>query len=72
VKLIFSPAAAADIERLRDFLTSTNPAAAQRAVTALSRAIQSLDTLADRGRPQGVTSRQFFPLRYHRLRYDTR
>jgi plasmid stabilization system protein ParE len=54
VKLVISRAAAADIERLRAFLATRNPAAAQRVVTVLSRAIQSLGTLADRGRPSAV------------------
>jgi plasmid stabilization system protein ParE len=55
VKLIVSRAAAADIERLHAFLTDENETAAQRAVTVLIHAIQSLDTLPDRGRPSRVT-----------------
>jgi plasmid stabilization system protein ParE len=55
VKLIVSRAAAADIERLHAFLIDENEAAAQRAVTVLIHAIQSLDTLPDRGRPSRVT-----------------
>jgi plasmid stabilization system protein ParE len=54
VKLIVSPNAAADLNRLRAFLTDKNPDAAQRAATSLIRAIQSLDTFPDRGRPIGI------------------
>jgi plasmid stabilization system protein ParE len=53
VKLIVSRWAAADIERLRVFLENKNRAAAERAVVILSRAIQSLGNLPDRGRPAG-------------------
>jgi len=51
VKLIISRAAAADIERLRQFLARADPAAGQRAIAVLTKAIQSLDALPDRGRP---------------------
>jgi toxin ParE1/3/4 len=51
VRLIVSPTAQADLERLHDFLADQSPAAARRALDALMRAIQSLDELPDRGRP---------------------
>jgi plasmid stabilization system protein ParE len=54
VKLILSPAAAADLERLREFLADRNPAAAERAIASLTRAMQSLDALPERGRPSGT------------------
>lgn len=54
MKLIVSPDAAADLERLRAFPADRNPNAAQRAATSLIRAIQSLDTFPDRGRQTGV------------------
>jgi len=54
VKLIVSPDAIADLDRLRAFLADKNPAAAQRAVTAVAAAIRSLDTSPDRGRPTGI------------------
>jgi plasmid stabilization system protein ParE len=54
VKLIVSPDAAADLNRLRAFLADKNPDAAQRAATMLIHAIQSLDTFPDRGRPTGI------------------
>lgn len=54
MKLIVSPAAAADIERLRIFLADKNATVARRAVAVLTTAIQSLDTFPDRGRPSGI------------------
>jgi len=54
VKLIVSPAAAADLDRLRAFLVNNNPAAAKRVVVVLARAIQSLDVFPDRGRPSNI------------------
>jgi plasmid stabilization system protein ParE len=53
VKLIVSSAAAADLERLHAFLAD-NPDAAQRAVAAIVRAIDSLELFPDRGRPSPV------------------
>jgi plasmid stabilization system protein ParE len=50
VKLIVSPDAVADLDRLRAFLIEKNPGAAQRAA-GLVEAIQSLHTFPDRGRP---------------------
>jgi plasmid stabilization system protein ParE len=59
MKLIVSPAAAADLARLRAFLEGKSPAAADRATAALVAAIQSLDTFPERGRPSGApTSRE--------------
>lgn len=54
MKLVVSREAAADFERLHDFLREQNPAAAQRAVAALADAVESLTTLPDRGRPSGI------------------
>jgi plasmid stabilization system protein ParE len=54
VKLIVSRAALADLARLHDFLATRNPDAARRAVDALIRAVQSLDTFPERGRPSGT------------------
>ena len=51
MKLIVSPEAIADLERLRAFLADKNPAAAQRAAAAIIGAIQSLDMFPDRGHP---------------------
>ena len=54
MKLIVSPEAAADLNRLRAFLAHKNPDAAQRAAASLIQAIQSLDMFPDRGRPTGI------------------
>lgn len=54
MKLIVSPEAAADLNRLHAFLADKNPDAAQRAAASLIDAIQSLDTFPDRGRPTGI------------------
>lgn len=51
MKVIVARDAVADIERLHSFLERENPDAAQRAVSALDDAIQSLATFPDRGRP---------------------
>jgi plasmid stabilization system protein ParE len=56
VKLIVSQAAQADLLRLHAFLTHKNPDAAQRAVSAIVRAIDSLDLFPDRGKPSAVAS----------------
>jgi plasmid stabilization system protein ParE len=54
VKLIVSREAAADLERLHEFLREQNPDAAQRAVSVLADAVDSLATMPDRGRPSGI------------------
>lgn len=54
MKLIVSPEAAADLNRLRAFLADKSPDAAQRAAGSLIHAIQSLDTFPDRGQPTGI------------------
>jgi plasmid stabilization system protein ParE len=54
VKLVVSSAAQSDLERLRAFLQDKNPAAAQRAVTVLAAAMQSLDAIPQRGLSSGV------------------
>ena len=51
MKLVVSQAAQADLLRLHDFLAGTNPDAAQRAVSAIVSAIDSLDLFPERGRP---------------------
>ena len=54
MKLVVSRAAARDLARLRAFLADKNPAAAQRAVSAIVQAIDSLATYPDRARPSGA------------------
>jgi len=68
VKLIISRAAAADLERLRAFLATTNPAASQRVVTVLSRAIQTLG----RGRPSAVAGARELIVPFGRSAYVLR
>ena len=47
----FSPTALNDLERLREFLRSRNPAAAKRAAVAITQAIQLLEQHPQIGRP---------------------
>ena len=54
MKLVVSREAAADFERLHDFLREENPEAAQRLVAVLSEAVDSLSLFPDRGRPSGI------------------
>jgi plasmid stabilization system protein ParE len=54
VKLVVSSAAQADLGRLHAFLGDKNPTAAQRAVTVLDAAMQSLDAFPQRGLPCAV------------------
>jgi toxin ParE1/3/4 len=54
MKLIVSRAAAADLERLHEFLANKNPAAARQAVAALVAAAESLHAFPERGRPSAV------------------
>jgi plasmid stabilization system protein ParE len=72
VKLIVSRSAVADIERLHAFLTEENPVAAQRVVGVLARAIQSLDTFPDRGRPSPVTGARELIVPFGRSAYILR
>lgn len=54
MKLVVSRAAAADLERLRVFLSEKNPTAALRAITSLVQAINSLAAFPHRGRASGI------------------
>jgi plasmid stabilization system protein ParE len=56
MKLVVSQAAIADLERLREFLSDKNPAAARQATAALVAAAESLHTFPERGRPSGADS----------------
>lgn len=47
----FAPIALGDLERLREFLRSRNPAAAKRAAVAITKAIQLLAQHPQVGRP---------------------
>jgi plasmid stabilization system protein ParE len=80
MNIIVSQAAQADLVRLHAFLKENNRAAADRAVTALISAFQSLNTLPARGRRVGGSNmrelvapfgRSFYVLRYaHNPRKD--
>ncbi|PMR74477.1 type II toxin-antitoxin system RelE/ParE family toxin [Billgrantia endophytica] len=50
-QVIFSPAAVRDLERLREFLRTKNPAAAERAAKAIIQGIQELGKFPHIGRP---------------------
>jgi len=50
-QVIFAPAAIRDMERLREFLRSKNPAAADRAAKAIVQGVQALGELPRIGRP---------------------
>jgi plasmid stabilization system protein ParE len=72
VNLVVSRAALRDIERLRAFLADKSPATAQRVVTTLSIAIQSLDTLPDRGRPSSLPGARELIVPFGRSSYIVR
>ncbi|OZA12586.1 MAG: hypothetical protein B7X94_03655, partial [Hydrogenophilales bacterium 17-62-8] len=55
----FAPAALRDLERLREFLRSKNPAAAKRAALAITKAIKILGQHPQIGRPTGELDREF-------------
>ena len=52
--LVVSQAAAADFERLRNFLSEQSSSAAKRAIGSLDAAISSLEIFPGRGRPSGI------------------
>ena len=54
MRLVVAQAAAADLERLHEFLADKNPDAARQAVAALVAAVESLQVFPERGRPSGV------------------
>ena len=72
MKLIVSRAAAADLERLCSFLAKGDPAAACRAAATLESAIQSLDTLPERGRPSKVPNARELIVPFGRSGYVVR
>jgi toxin ParE1/3/4 len=72
VKLVVSPAALTDIERLYAFLVPNSPAAATRAAKALIEAVQSLAVLPERGRPSGTPSMRELIVPFGRSAYVLR
>jgi plasmid stabilization system protein ParE len=53
VRVVLSPHALADLDRLKNFLSDKNPPAADRMMVALIEAIDSLVHFPGRGRPGG-------------------
>jgi len=49
--ILFSPDAANDLERVREFLDINNPEAAKRALRVIFAALEKLETFPDLGRP---------------------
>jgi plasmid stabilization system protein ParE len=72
VRLIVSRAAAADLLRLHAFLAELSPDAAQRAVSAIVRAIDSLVLFPDRGRPSAVAGLRELIVPFGRSAYIVR
>ena len=50
-QIVFTATALRDLERLREFLRSKNPPAAQRAASAIINTIRKLESYPDIGRP---------------------
>jgi plasmid stabilization system protein ParE len=55
----FAPAALRDLERLREFLRTKNPAAAKRAAAAIIKSVQLLGEQPQMGRPVDHLPAQF-------------
>ena len=72
MKLIVSSAAAADLHRLRAFLADKDPRAAQRAISGIVRAIDSLDLFPDRGRPTEIAGMRELMVPFGRSAYVVR
>lgn len=49
--ILFSPDAAADVERVREFLDINNPEAAKRALHTIFTALERVEEFPDLGRP---------------------
>lgn len=72
MKLVVSRAAAADLARLRAFLADKNPAAAQRAISGIVHAIDSLVAFPGRGRASGVAGLRELVIPFGRSAYVVR
>ncbi len=73
MKLIVSPGAQQDLERLYEFLADKNPDAARRVVGGtLTRAVESLDMLSDRGRPSATVGVRELVVPFGRSAYIVR
>jgi len=58
-QVIFSPSAIRELERLREFLRSKNPAAAERAAKALIQGLEELGKFPHIGRPIDDLSEEY-------------
>ena len=72
MKLAVARAAAADLARLRAFLADNNPAAAQRAISGIVDAIDSLAAFPGRGRASGVAGLRELVVPFGRSAYVVR
>jgi toxin ParE1/3/4 len=72
VKVTVSPAALDDLQRLHTFLVGVSPAAAERAIATLVRAIESLDMFPDRGRPSVMAGARELIVPFGRSAYIVR
>jgi plasmid stabilization system protein ParE len=72
VRLIVSPAATADLQRLHTFLASKNEVAAQRVIAVLDDAMRSLATFPERGRPVGDSGLRELVVPFGRSAYIVR
>lgn len=72
MNLIVSPAAAADLRRLRTFLAAQDPDAAQRAIASIVRAIDSLDLFPERGRHSPIAGARELVVPFGRFAYIVR
>ena len=72
MKVLIARAAAADLDRLRLFLADREPATARRATAVLRNAVQSLETLSDRGRPSTVAGLRELIVPFGRAAYVIR
>ena len=72
MRLIVSKSATADLLRLHSFLAELSPDAAQRALSVIVRAIDSLDLFPDRGRPSAVAGTRELIVPFGRSAYVVR
>lgn len=72
MKLIVSPAAVADLERLYKFLAVIDAALARRAMAAIEGAVQSLYDFPRRGRPSDIAGMRELIVPFGRAAYVLR
>ena len=72
MKLVVSRAALADLARLREFLAARNQAVAQRAISVIVEAVDSLALHAERGRPSAIEGMRELIVPFGRSAYVVR